>query len=420
MLPRTGRAAALALVTVLLAAGGSAAQVSEANFREKALALNNVTGDTAIAGKVRELRKDKDALKKLLAEAKAVAKEKEKQSPFNYTAGLILARSATAVKDYDTGEFFYKLCLEHAFKNDSTRKKAQVFTGLIDLFDRAKEFDKEYFTCEKFLDLKGEEGDDEIMRGKIGARERQVMILSRQKKFDKALKLCDEAIEETDNGAYFKLRKASVLRDAGRPQDSASAYQEVIDEIEKNEDLKEETRKTFVELCRYYLSNVYVDLNQIDKSIEILEELSKAHPDNSTYLNDLGFVLADHDRRLDDAEKMVEKALDIDRGERKKLAAEGSLEPDDNEDNPAYVDSLAWVFFKKKNYPKALELMQEVVKSEDAQHPEIYDHLGDVYKALGRTDEAEKAWRKALTLDDVSPRDAARKDAIRKKVEAGK
>jgi len=163
-----------------------------------------------------------------------------------------------------------------------------------------------------------------------------------------------------------------------------------------------------------------VDLNQIDKSIEILEELSKAHPDNSTYLNDLGFVLADHDRRLDDAEKMVEKALDIDRGERKKLAAEGSLEPDDNEDNPAYVDSLAWVFFKKKNYPKALELMQEVVKSEDAQHPEIYDHLGDVYKALGRTDEAEKAWRKALTLDDVSPRDAARKDAIRKKVEAGK
>jgi tetratricopeptide (TPR) repeat protein len=407
-----GRAVTLALAVVLFT-GGAFAQEAEENFRDRALALNNVTGETGITNKIRELRKDKDALKKLIEEARALVKDKEKDPPLNYTATYILGRAATLAKDNDASEYFYKLALEHAFRRHSVEKKAQVLEGLIDLFERSKRYDDALFTCDRLIKLGKEDNLDRVVPF---TEERKVMILARQKKFDEALKLADTLVEEYGGSWYFVLRKAATLREAGKFEESAAAFNSAVEKIE-NGDLKEEDQKRYADYCRYQLSNVYVDLNQIDKSVELLEELAKAHPENATYQNDLGYILADHDRRLDDAAKMIEKALELDRAERKKLRDEGVIGADDDVDNSAYLDSLAWVHFKKKNYTKALELMQQVIKAEESQHPEIYDHLGDIHMAMGQKDEAVKAWKKALELENVNYRDDARKKAIRTKIE---
>ena len=88
--------------------------------------------------------------------------------------------------------------------------------------------------------------------------------------------------------------------------------------------------------------------------------------------------------------------------------------------NSAYLDSLAWVHFKKKNYDKALELMQQVIKQDEAQHVEIYDHLAQVQLAMGKKAEAIATWEKALTMENATNRDDERKAAVKKKIEANK
>lgn len=412
----------MATVVLLASAGGLCSQEPSNELRDKALALNRVTGDEATVAKLRELRKDKENLKKLIAEARALTKEKEGQAALNYTANYILARAAQSVKDYDAAEFFYKSCLERAFKLHSLQKKAQVLDGLSSMFEQARKLDDAFFTCQKFVELKSEteNPDRDIENAKAFVIERMIRILCRKKEFDKALEMTNKMLELTDNGWYFMYRKGEVLREAGKFDEALKTFNETITKLSDNDKLKKEDRQAFIDQCKYVLSSVYVDLKQLDKSITTLEELVAARPENASYHNDLGYILADNDRRLDDAEKLVEKALDLDKAERKKLADEGLLPPDEDVANSAYLDSMAWVHFKKKNYAKALELMKEVIKQDESLHVEIYDHLAEIQWAMGQKAEAIKTWEKALTLDNVTTRDDDRKAAIRKKLEANR
>ena len=71
---------------------------------------------------------------------------------------------------------------------------------------------------------------------------------------------------------------------------------------------------------------------------------------------------------------------------------------------------------KTATHNKAKKALLESVKQDDGKHVEIYDHLADVYKALGETAEASEYWQKALKLENVSKRDEARKEEIKKKL----
>src|SRR5262249_28055204 len=151
------------------------------------------------------------------------------------------------------------------------------------------------------------------------------------------------------------------------------------------------------------LSGVYIEMNEVDKCAEQLQTLLKKHPDNATYNNDLGFIWADHDKNLDEAEKMIRKAIEEDRKQRKENAAE--LTPDEDKDNAAYIDSLGWVLYKKKQYAEAKKYLQNATKEKDGQHVEILDHLADVHMALGEKTEAVAIWKKALDTDPETKRD---------------
>jgi tetratricopeptide (TPR) repeat protein len=156
-------------------------------------------------------------------------------------------------------------------------------------------------------------------------------------------------------------------------------------------------------------------MDQLDKALKQLEFLLKKQPDNATYNNDLGYIWADHDMKLPEAEKLIRKALDLERQERKKKPG---LKPDEDHDNAAYLDSLGWVLFKLKNYPEAKKYLLEAVKDKDGQHIEILDHLGDVYVALGEKAEAVNIWKKALTLETKTRREKERKGQVEKKLKA--
>jgi tetratricopeptide (TPR) repeat protein len=163
---------------------------------------------------------------------------------------------------------------------------------------------------------------------------------------------------------------------------------------------------------RYALSGVYIDLRQADKAAEQLKILLEAEPDNPTYNNDLGYIWADFDMNLEEAEKLIRRALTEDRKQRKQDGVEG----DDDKDHPAYLDSLGWVLYREKKYKEAKEALQKAVADVDGQDVVLYDHLGDVLWALGEKTEATATWKKAIEIAGVNKRDKTRKEEVEKKL----
>ena len=401
------RLAVPAVLAAGLAIGGArAADQAEQSLRSEALALNNLTGTDVIDAKLRLLVGDEERTKKLLKVAEEMARDKEQ--PFNFNAAIILAKAAQVLKDTDASKFFYKLCAQEALKLQSSYKLIQVYDGLIDLHFASNQFDEAVKVCQEFMELRGER----INRVKPFVMERMIQAKAKQGKIDEALKLTEGLIEADEGGWYFVQLKGWVLREAGKLEESAETYLDVIKRL-RRADLEEEERERFADRVRYLLSGLYVDMKQIDKAAEQLQILLKKHPNNATYNNDLGYIWADHNMNLDESERLIRKAIEEDEKERKAL----DLPPELNKPNAAYLDSLGWVLYRKGKFEEAKKYLQQAAELPEGQHIEILDHLADVHIQLGETKQAVEIWEKALKLENLTPREQKRREEVQKKLD---
>jgi tetratricopeptide (TPR) repeat protein len=115
-------------------------------------------------------------------------------------------------------------------------------------------------------------------------------------------------------------------------------------------------------------------------------------PNFAEALNYLGYMWAEKGIRLNEARTMIEKAVQI--------------EPK----NAAYLDSMAWVSYKQKDFPGALGWARKAVDASDQPDPTLLEHLGDIYKGLNEPAKAREAWQQSLALEP--------NEDIRKKVQA--
>ncbi len=404
---RVGGKALLAVVA-LLTANWLATAAPAPDLRQQALKLNNITGQDPIKGQIETLVKDPAATKDLLKVAAGMAKEKEQ--PFNYNALYILAQTSYFLKDDADAETFYRLAIKQANELHSGVKQVQGYAGLLTVLTANKKYEEAEKLCREVRQLPGE--DDTLRRFKILVRRRLALIEAHLGKLKEANAIVDEMMKDApDNWLGLEL-KGEVEREAGKYEDAAKTYEEVLDQIEKDKELKKEEHDAFAGEVRYTLSQLYMETNQVDKATANLEKAVALEPDNATYKNDLGYIWADHDKNLDQAEKLIRKALELDRKERK----EGKVSAEEDHDNGAYLDSLGWVLYKKKQYKEALEAMKKAVEDKDSQHVEIYSHLGDVYMALNEKDQAAKAYKEGIKVAGPTKREQELKSQVEKKL----
>jgi tetratricopeptide (TPR) repeat protein len=266
--------------------------------------------------------------------------------------------------------------------------------------------------------LDGLSKDNSLAKDEKAAEEedlRREMLspLAKLGKIEEADRLIDQMADPKDKELLNLQFKAGVRQEAGRYRDAVKLYKQAIQDVSKDEKLKDDAKTKMVNLLRYQLSGVYIDMNRVDDAVTELRGLLAKEPDSPSYNNDLGYILADHDRDLPEAEKMIRKALEEDRKRRKAHPEEAGGE---DEENAAYLDSMGWVLFKKKDYQGAEKYLKQASETPDGQHVEILDHLGDVYQALGRKADAEAAWKRALQVKTLSKRDDQRKLTIEKKL----
>lgn len=400
----------VALVVVLTLTRIHAAEMEEA-IQKRLAALNLVTGNDAISGSILELIKDEPGTKKLLEAAKEKVKKAERRSEvFTPNATLILARASQAVKDHEGSELFYRINIDQSRKLESSQRLALAYSGLITALIEAKSFEKADRVYKEFQEA--EFGDD-IEPFKDSLRRRMVLQLARLGQLERANELVEKLIKDNPGNPLNLELKGRLLHEAGKLEEAATTYEKVMNSVRDNARLPKEAREEFADSILYRLSGVYVDLKQVDKAVDALRFLLERKPDDPTYNNDLGFILADHDMKLDEAEKLVRKAIEKDREERKKLP---DLRPEDDKDNPAYLDSLGWVLYKKKQYAEAKKYLKQALEQEEGRHLEIYDHYADCLMKLGEKKEAIEAWKKGLATTIETRRDQIRKVAVEKKI----
>lgn len=406
------------------------ADAGDAN-RQKILDLNQLTGSKVIESQAKALAADVKTAKELIAIGMTMAKDKNQ--PIRYNAAIVLAETSGEVGDLKAAETFYRICADDASKLQSTQKLLEAYGGLIDLLYNNKKFDDSARVCQELLELKTDDGKPRIVltavttrfgdtdfveddrfdtarRLKPAVHRLLIQAIAKQGKFDQALQLADNLIKSRDHWLERQL-KGWVFREAGKFKEAAEVYEDVLDRINKDRTLEADEKDSYQERYRYTLSNVYVDLKDIDKAAKHLEALVEKHPEDPGYHNDLGYILADHDMQLEKAEKLIRKALELDKKRRK---ADPTMKEGDN---GAYLDSLGWVLYKQKKYDEAKKYLQQAVGDKESQHIEIYDHLGDALLALGERDQALAAWRKGLEFATQSRRDQERRAVVEKKID---
>ena len=120
------------------------------------------------------------------------------------------------------------------------------------------------------------------------------------------------------------------------------------------------------------------------------------YPDQPLVLNYLGYSWVDQGINLDEAFKMLRRAVD--------------LKPTDG----YIVDSLGWAHFKLGHYQEATEELEKAIELKPAD-PVVNDHLGDAYWRVNRKIEAHFQWNHARDMEP-EPEDLP---AILEKIESG-
>ncbi|MEX2263817.1 MAG: tetratricopeptide repeat protein [Bryobacteraceae bacterium] len=122
---------------------------------------------------------------------------------------------------------------------------------------------------------------------------------------------------------------------------------------------------------------MYEKSKNYDASEAEFRKVLEINPDNAGALNYLGYMLADRNVRLEEARKLIVRALELD------------------PQNGAYLDSLGWVQFRLNEFDEAENNLKKAI-DRVGNDPTVHDHLGDVYWKQGKIRDAIAQWQAAV------------------------
>ncbi len=150
--------------------------------------------------------------------------------------------------------------------------------------------------------------------------------------------------------------EVQILRDAGQHLEALTLCQLGLGEFPSSTELL------------YHFALLSETLKHYDDMELALRQLIQVAPDNAFAFNALGYSLADRNVKLDEAQKLIERAH--------------QLAPDD-----AYIiDSLGWVKFRQKQFAEAEQLLRRAVSIKA--DLEITLHLAEVLWSLDKKEDA--------------------------------
>ena len=267
-----------------------------------------------------------------------------------------------------------------AFQSGDMKEAQQRFTALVSNGEGTE-------TTELYLaDIAARDGDPERALAEyrrlydstvaISARSRAAELLfERTGRTDssrtEALTLLDDyATEHPEDELRLTLVKAHLLADHGQADSSLSLLATALERHPQNPSIQ------------YDRAVILDQAGHVKESVSALEQLLTQRPDDPTLQNALGYTLADHSLELSRAEGLIRRSLTV------------------MPDNPAALDSLGWVHFRRGDARDAAGTLERAYSIDhDA---EIAAHWGEALWVSGEQAEARRVWAAALAREPDS------------------
>ena len=273
---------------------------------------------------------------------------------------------------------------------ETVRKADQYLQGQPDIIEKMDQFRalllmdmRRFGEAEDILeDLAGDNPED------LQMREQWIRSLVKQGKEQEARKALNNVVRDfgIDRPLEAQLVRARIFMEQGNANRAAGVLRQLLKDHPDHKEVKFQYAMASSEMS---------DLETAEKYYRQLIESGRQEQDSYYELasNNLGYLFAQKDMRLDEAEKLVRQA---------------------HETNPnaSYIlDSLGWVHFKKGEYEKAREYLERAAKLaiSDA---EIHSNLGQLYERIGEEELARMSYQRAIELDPTLQRARERMNAI--------
>jgi len=212
--------------------------------------------------------------------------------------------------------------------------------------------------------------------------------LAAQDRIDEALEVLDKLIVARPDRYEAAFRKGNILRSVDRFAEAVDAYDLAVARIKPVEP---------VDWPVFYFRGIALERSkQWSKAEADFRKALELEPDQPFVLNYLAYSWVDRNLNLEQAEKMLLRAVE--------------LRPRDG----FIVDSLGWVYYRMGRYAEAVSALENAISLEPSD-PTINDPLGDAYWRDGRKREARVQWRRALSFEP----EAEDAEKIREKLQSG-
>jgi tetratricopeptide (TPR) repeat protein len=256
-----------------------------------------------------------------------------------------------------------------AYQNGDLTEAGRRFSSLIESPEAAAEA---YFYLSSIAEREGRtdlamQGYERLIQAGAGlvVRGRAARLMLQQGDRDAAFRLLDDlAAHERSESLDVELAKAALLEDAGKPDEAVALLQLALERYPDHPGV------------RYQMALIQEKAGMTKESLRNFERLLKDRPEDASLLNALGYSLADRNLKLPRAEALIRKALQA------------------SPDNPAFLDSLGWVLFRRGDVAGALPHLERAYRI--FPDPEIASHWGELLWVSGKQAEARALWARAL------------------------
>ena len=206
----------------------------------------------------------------------------------------------------------------------------------------------------------------------LTAQLRLAFVIARQDGLQAGIRHLQEIEVRSENERVrVILGKNSLYQDFDLPERAKAVLDAGLAEMPQQPDLL------------YNRALLAAQLDLLEQHERDMRTLINLQPDNAHAYNALGYTLADHNQRLDEALELITQAL--------------KMRPND----PHILDSMGWVNFRIGNNDQAIQYLRRALAAQ--QHAEIAAHLGEALWVAGNRREAREIWEQGKQWSPDDP-----------------
>lgn len=244
-----------------------------------------------------------------------------------------------------------------------------------DYFMAINDIDRSLNAYQRALQLEGGQRKEVYMQ--------LLRIHLERSEYDDVVQYGMDALEQYPNQNELHLITGIGLMETKKDSAAAAVLQKGLDITFGNLELKSEFQRL--------LAEAHHRAENHRESDRFFDQYLQANPKDALTLNNYAYYLAVREDHLDRALEMTITSNEL------------------SVNNPTYLDTWAWVLYKKGEYKNARNILERAIDLMDGvEDSEVFDHYGDILHALGENSKAIEYWKRAIDLggneDEIQPK----------------